>query len=93
VLLLARAKKALAELRRIERLEQHAAGELIPRTAVVEYVTTLSFWIRDAVLTQPDRLANQLAGASDQAEIYRMLRADGHALLEKLARASRVQDG
>jgi hypothetical protein len=33
VLLLARAKSALADLRRIERLEQYAAGELIPRTA------------------------------------------------------------
>lgn len=82
----------LAELRRIERLEQYAAGELIPRTALVEYVTTLSFLLRDAVLAQPDRLANHLAGASDQTEIYRMLRADGHALLEKLSRAIRDAD-
>lgn len=92
VLLLAKAKKALAELRHIERIEQHAAGELIPRAAVVEYVTTLSFLLRDAALAQPDRLANHLAGASDQAEIYRILRADGHALLEKLSRAIRDAD-
>ncbi len=82
----------MADLRRIERLEQYAAGELIPRTAVAEYATTLSFRLRDAVLARPDRLANHLAGANDQAEIYRILRADGHELLEKLSRAIRDAD-
>jgi len=45
----------------------------------VEYATNLSFLVRDAVLAQPDRLANHLAGASGQTGIYRILRADGHA--------------
>ena len=89
VLLLAKAKKALAELRRIERLEQEAAGELIPRSQVDEYVSTFTALVRDATLAQADRLADRLAGKLDRAEVYAILRADGRALLERLSRAIR----
>jgi len=89
VLLLAKAKKALAELRRIERLEQEAAGELIPRSQVDEYVSTFTALVRDATLAQADRLADRVAGKLDRAEVYAILRADGRALLERLSRAIR----
>jgi hypothetical protein len=89
VLLLAKAKKALADLRRVERLEQLAAGEVIPRAEVDEYATTLSALVRDATLAQADRLADRLAGKLDRAEVYGILRADGRALLERLSRAIR----
>lgn len=89
VLLLAKAKKALADLRRVERLEQLAAGEVIPRGEVDEYATTLSALVRDATLAQADRLADRLAGKLDRAEVYGILRADGRALLERLSRAIR----
>ena len=91
VLLLAKAKKALAELRRIERLEQEAAGELIPRAQVDEYVATFTALVRDATLAQADRLADRLAGKLDRAEVYSILRADGRALLERLSRS--IRDG
>ena len=84
VLLLAKAKKALADLRRVERLEQLAAGDVFPRAEVDEYVTTLSALVRDATLAQADRLADRLAGKLDRAEVYSILhrwtRAPGKAL-------------
>jgi DNA-binding transcriptional regulator YdaS (Cro superfamily) len=87
VLLVARAKKALADARRAERLERHQADELIERTVVVEYTASLSALVRDHMLAQPERLADRLEGMSDRAEIYRILRDDGRALLERLSRA------
>ena len=86
-LLIARAKKALAEARRAERLERHQAGELVERTEAAAYAANFSMLVRDHVLVQPDRLAERLAASNDQTEVYRILRDDGRALLKRLSKA------
>jgi hypothetical protein len=87
VLLLARARKAEAEACRIQRLEQEAAGELVPRAKVAEFITTVAYVVRDTVLAQADRLANRLAGTTDEAEAYKILHDDAHLLLRRLSAA------
>jgi hypothetical protein len=84
MLLQAKARKAQAEVRRIERLEQEAAGELVPRGKVAEFITTVAYVVRDTVLAQADRLANRLAGTTDEAEVYKILHDDAHLLLRRL---------
>jgi len=86
-LLIARAKKTLAEARRAERLERHQAGELVERTEAAAYAANFSMLVRDHVLIQPDRLAERLAATNDRAEVYRILRDDGRALLVRLSKA------
>jgi phage terminase Nu1 subunit (DNA packaging protein) len=87
VLLIGRARAALARAKREERAERLAAGELLERREVVEFVASSFSMIRDALLAQPDRLAAQLAAVSDTAEVHRRLKEDVHALLIRLSRA------
>ena len=87
VLLVARAKRAIADAKRAERLERHQAGELVERTEAAAYAANFSMLVRDHVLVQPDRLAERLAAANDQTEVYRILRDDGRALLKRLSKA------
>jgi hypothetical protein len=87
VLLVARAKKAIADAKRAERLERHQAGELIERTEAAAYAANFSMLVRDHMLVQPDRLAERLAASNDCAEVYRILRDDGHTLLVRLSKA------
>jgi len=87
VLLIGRARAALARAKREERAERLAAGELLERQQVVEFIASSFSMIRDALLSQPDRLAAQLAAVTDSAEVHRRLKEDVHALLVRLSRA------
>jgi len=96
-LLIARAKKALADAKLAERRERHQAGELIERTAVNEYITMFSTLVRDHVLTQADRLAAMVAALNNEKpngekQIYDLIRRDGQKLLEKLSKAIHDSD-
>ena len=86
-LLIARAKKLLADARRAERQERLHAGELVEAAKVREYAAFLSQLVRDAILSQPDRLAGRLAGVATVDEAHAILRDDGRAVLERLSRA------
>ena len=86
VLLVGRARVALAHAKRAERLEKLAAGELLDRAEVAKFIATSFTMIRDGLLSLPDRLAGVLAGVDETAEVRRMLMTDVRALLEKLAR-------
>lgn len=88
VLILAKAKREAALARRAEREERRHAGELVEASRVGEYVTFLSQVVRDAILSQPDRLASKLAGANGDATlIHRIVREDGHNILNNLSKA------
>lgn len=91
-LLIARAKKALAEAKLTERRERNQAGELLERIAVNEYIATFSALVRDHVLTQAERLAAMVASANSEKQIYDLIRRDGRTLLEKLAKAIHDSD-
>ena len=86
-LLIARAKKALADAKRAERVERHQAGELVEATKVAEYATELGHLVRDHVLAQADRLAGLVAAVTAPAEAYRIIRKDNEAMLVKLSKA------
>lgn len=64
-LIVARARKLLAEAKRAERAERRQAGELIEASTVREYISQLSMLVRDHVLSQADRLATILASVTD----------------------------
>ena len=86
-LLIARAKKALADAKRAERVERQQAGELFEATKVVEYATELSHLVRDHALAQADRLAGLVVAITVPAEAYRIIRKDNEAMLVKLSKA------
>lgn len=87
VLLVAKAKRALADAKRAERLERKQAGELLERPDVNTYITNFSGLVRDHILTQAERLAVVLVPVTDEKQIYDLIRRDGRLLLEKLAKA------
>ncbi|MGP8243863.1 MAG: hypothetical protein ACLQVN_05010 [Bryobacteraceae bacterium] len=87
VLLVAKAKRALADAKRAERLERKQAGELFERTEVNTYITNFSTLARDHVLTQAERLAALLVPMTDEKQIYDLIRRDGMVLLQKLSKA------
>jgi phage terminase Nu1 subunit (DNA packaging protein) len=86
-LLIGRPRTALARAKREERAERLAAGELVERQQVVDFIASAFTMIRDALLSQPDRMAAQLAAVTDTAEVHRRLKEDVHALLVRLSRA------
>ena len=87
VLLVAKAKRALADAKRAERLERKQAGELLERTEVNTYITNFSTLARDHILTQAERLAALLVPMTDEKLIYDLIRRDGMVLLQKLSKA------
>jgi hypothetical protein len=89
-LIVARARKLLAEAKKAERAERRQAGELIEASTLREYVNQFSMLVRDHALAQADRLANMLAAVTDIAEVHRLVREDNHRMLEKLSKA--IQD-
>jgi phage terminase Nu1 subunit (DNA packaging protein) len=89
---LLRAKAALANVnaRAALRKERLAAGELIERTVVEDYVSNFSVLVRDHMLSLPDRLVEHLVAAlvaGDRDAIYHLVRADCDNLLRRLAKA------
>lgn len=86
-LLIGRARMAFARAKREERQERLAAGELLERQVVTEFLAATLLLFRDALLSQSDRLAASLAAVSDTAEAHRLLKADVQALLTRLSRA------
>ncbi len=91
-LIIARAKKLLADARRAERRERAEAGELVDASRVAEYTRFLSGVVRDQLLSQPDRLTQRLAAAKSSEEIYQIVRADVHCTLAALAKAIETGD-
>ncbi len=87
-LIVARARKLLAEAKRAERAERRQAGELIEASTLREYASQFSMLVRDHALAQADRLANLLAAVTDVAEVHRLIREDNHRMLAKLAKAT-----
>jgi len=87
VLLVAKAKRALADAKRAERLERKQAGELLERIEMNAYITNFSLLVRDHVLIQAERLAAQVAAMNDEKQIYDLIRRDGRMLLENLSKA------
>ncbi len=87
VLLVARAKKAIADAKRAERLERFAAGELKEATELAQYATTFSWLVRDHVLAMADRLAPAVAALHDIEAIYKVIRDDSHVMLRRLSKA------
>ena len=86
-LLIARARKALAEAKRAERGERRQAGELIEAEAVKQFVSQLCMMVRDHALAQADRVAPQIVGVRSQAEAHALLRKDARSMLERLSKA------
>lgn len=86
-MLVAKAKRALADAKRAERLERKQAGELLDRIDVNAYITNFSLLVRDHVLMQAERLAAVLVPMTDEKQIYDLLRRDGSMLLKKLSKA------
>ena len=87
VLLVARAKKAIADAKRAERLERFAAGELREATELAQYATTFSWIVRDHVLSMADRLTPAVAALHDIEAIYRVIRDDAHVVLRRISKA------
>lgn len=87
VLLVAKAKKALADAKRAERLERKQAGELLERTDVTAYVSAFGMLVRDHVLAQAERLAAILAPVSDEKDIYAIILRDGRSMLTSLSKS------
>jgi hypothetical protein len=87
VLLVARAKKAIADAKRAERLERFAAGELKEATDLAQYATTFSWIVRDHVLAMADRLAPVVVALHDIEAVYKLIRDDSHVMLRRLSKA------
>ena len=85
--MVAKAKRALADAKRAERMERKQAGELFERTDVNTYITNFSLLVRDHVLTQAERLAALLVPMTNEKLIYDLIRRDGTVLLQKLSKA------
>jgi phage terminase Nu1 subunit (DNA packaging protein) len=86
-LLIGRARIAFARAKREERAERLAAGELLERQDVLEFIASTFTMVRDALLSQPDRMAATVAAVNDTAETHRLLKADVNALLTRLSKA------
>ncbi|HLH16234.1 MAG TPA: hypothetical protein VKX45_03395 [Bryobacteraceae bacterium] len=86
-LVVARARKLLAEAKKAERAERRQAGELIEASTLREYANQFSALVKDHALSQADRLANILAATTDGAEVHRLIREDNNRMLTKLAKA------
>jgi hypothetical protein len=86
-LLIARARKAVVETKRIERLEKVAAGEVFEGEKVREFIREVSYLVRDHVLAQAGRLSGAVAATKSTEEIYRLISQDSHAMLIKLSKA------
>ena len=87
VLLVARAKKAIADAKRAERLERLAAGELREASELAQYASTFSWIVRDQVLAMAERLAPAAAALKDVDAVYRLIRDDAQLMLRRLAKA------
>jgi len=88
VLLVARARKALAETKRIERLEKVASREVISMAEASEYATHFSRIVRDSALSQADRLTDAVLAAAvdgDRERVYRKIRDDNHRMLTQIS--------
>jgi hypothetical protein len=88
VLLVARARKALAETKRIERLEKVASREVISMAEACEYATHFSRIVRDSALSQADRLTDAVLAAAangDRDRVYRRIRDDNHRMLTQIS--------
>lgn len=88
VLLVARARKALAETKRIERLEKVASREVISMAEACEYASHFSRIIRDSALSQADRLTDAILAAAvdgDRERVYRKIRDDNHRMLTQIS--------
>ncbi len=88
VLLVARARKALAETKRIERLEKVAAREVISMAEACEYAAHFSRIVRDSALSQADRLTDAVLAAAangDRDLVYRKIRDDNHRMLTQIS--------
>jgi phage terminase Nu1 subunit (DNA packaging protein) len=88
VLLVARARKALAETKRIERLEKMASREVISMAEACEYASHFSRIIRDSALSQADRLTDAILAAAvtgDRDRVYRKIRDDNHRMLTQIS--------
>jgi len=85
--LVARAKKAIADAKRAERLERFAAGELKEATELSQYATTFSWIVRDHVLAMADRLAPVVVALHDIEAVYKLIRDDSHVMLRRLSKA------
>lgn len=88
VLLVARARKALAETKRIERLEKVASREVISMAEACEYASHFSRIIRDSALSQADRLTDAVLAAAvggDRERVYRKIRDDNHRMLTQIS--------
>jgi hypothetical protein len=87
VLLVARAKKAIADAKRAERLERFAAGELKEVAELAQYATTFSWIVRDHMLAMAERLATAVAALHDIEAIYKLIREDSQVMLRRLSKA------
>lgn len=76
-------ERAILELQNLEIDRQ--AGALIEYTAVAKFVVDAVTEFRTAFEALPDRMAPQLAGASDPAEVHRLLSAEIEHLLTLVA--------
>lgn len=88
VLLVARARKALAETKRIERLEKVASREVISMSEACEYAAHFSRIVRDSALSQADRLTDAVLAAAvdgDRGGVYRKIRDDNHRMLTQIS--------
>lgn len=90
VLLVARARKAVIEARRMERLENLAANTVIQWPTAEQYAREFSHIVREAALSQADRLVDALMAAAatgDRDRVYRAIRDDNHRMLTQVAKA------
>ena len=90
ILLVARARKALAETKRLERLEKLAAGEVITSAEASRFALEFSHIVRDAAISQADRLTEVLlaaAVAGDRERVYRTIRDDNHRMLNQVSKS------
>jgi Mn-dependent DtxR family transcriptional regulator len=90
VLLIARARKALAETKRFERLEKLASGEVIAASEARRYASEFSHILRDAALSQADRLTENVmaaAAAGDRERVCRAIRDDNHRMLSQVSKS------
>ena len=90
VLLIARARLALAAVKRLERLEKLASGETIEVRLAREYATEFSHVLRDAALSQADRLTDAVMAAAvggDRERVYRAIRDDNRRTLDQVSKS------
>ncbi len=87
VLLMAKAKRAIADAKKAERLERFAAGELREAREMVEFASTVGHIIQDHMLSQAERLAPAVAAMSDVDAIFRLIRNDANAMLRRFSKA------